>query len=38
MKLYFFLMYLADKYPERRLAPAVGTPERGEYYQGSSSP
>ncbi|MFL5353738.1 glutathione S-transferase family protein [Archangium sp.] len=27
------IMYLADKYPEKRLAPAVGTPERGEYYQ-----
>lgn len=26
-------LYLADKYPERRLAPAVGTPERGYYYQ-----
>lgn len=26
-------MYLADKFPEARLAPAVGTPERGEYYQ-----
>jgi glutathione S-transferase len=25
--------YLADKYPEKRLAPAVGTPERGKYYQ-----
>jgi glutathione S-transferase len=25
--------YLADKYPEKRLAPAVGTPERGRYYQ-----
>lgn len=25
--------YLADKYPERQLAPAVGTPERGAYYQ-----
>jgi glutathione S-transferase len=27
------LMYLADKYPEKGLAPAVGTPARGEYYQ-----
>lgn len=27
------IMHLADKYPEKRLAPAVGTPERGEYYQ-----
>ncbi|MEZ4300474.1 MAG: glutathione S-transferase family protein, partial [Polyangiaceae bacterium] len=26
-------MYLADKYPEKKLAPAVGTPERGQYYQ-----
>lgn len=26
-------MYLADKFPEKRLAPAVGTKERGEYYQ-----
>src|SRR5262249_40107472 len=25
--------YLADKFPEKRLAPAVGTPERGKYYQ-----
>ena len=25
--------YLADKFPERGLAPAVGTPERGAYYQ-----
>jgi len=25
--------YLADKFPEARLAPAVGTPERGRYYQ-----
>src|SRR5262249_29383651 len=22
-----------DKYPEKRLAPPVGTPERGKYYQ-----
>lgn len=26
-------MYLADKFPEKGLAPAVGTPERGLYYQ-----
>src|SRR5688572_4301937 len=26
-------MYLADKYPEGRLAPAVGSPARGPYYQ-----
>ena len=26
------LQYLADKYPEKGLAPQVGTPERGEYY------
>ncbi|MEZ4302554.1 MAG: glutathione S-transferase N-terminal domain-containing protein, partial [Polyangiaceae bacterium] len=26
-------MYLADKYPEKKLAPPVGTPERGQYYQ-----
>jgi glutathione S-transferase len=25
--------YLADKYPAKKLAPAVGTPERGKYYQ-----
>jgi glutathione S-transferase len=25
--------YLADKFPEKQLAPAVGTPERGLYYQ-----
>jgi glutathione S-transferase len=25
--------YLADKYPEKGLAPKVGTPERGRYYQ-----
>ena len=24
-------LYLADKYPEARLAPAIGTPERGRY-------
>ncbi len=24
--------YLADKYPEKGLAPKPGTPERGEYY------
>jgi len=23
--------YLADKFPEKRLAPPVGTPERGRY-------
>jgi glutathione S-transferase len=27
------VMQLADKYPEKGLAPAVGTNERGEYYQ-----
>lgn len=27
------IMQLADKYPEKRLAPAVGSNERGEYYQ-----
>ena len=26
-------MYLADKYPEKKLAPALGTPARGLYYQ-----
>lgn len=26
-------MYLADKFPEKKLAPAVGTPERAAYYQ-----
>ena len=26
-------MYLADKFPEKRLAPPVGTPARGLYYQ-----
>ncbi len=25
--------HLADKFPEQRLAPPVGTPERGKYYQ-----
>jgi glutathione S-transferase len=25
--------YLADKFPAARLAPAVGTPDRGTYYQ-----
>jgi glutathione S-transferase len=25
--------YLADKFPDRRLAPPVGTPARGLYYQ-----
>jgi len=24
-------LYLADKFPEKRLAPAIGTPERGRY-------
>jgi glutathione S-transferase len=27
------IMYLADKYPEKGLAPAVGTADRGAYYQ-----
>jgi glutathione S-transferase len=26
-------LYLADKFPEKGFAPAVGSPERGEYYQ-----
>lgn len=26
-------LYLADKYPEKGLAPALGTPERARYYQ-----
>ncbi len=26
-------MYLADKFPAAKLAPALGTPERGRYYQ-----
>lgn len=26
-------MYLADKFPQKRLAPPVGTPARGLYYQ-----
>ena len=26
-------MYLADKFPQAKLAPALGTPERGRYYQ-----
>jgi glutathione S-transferase len=26
-------MHLADKFPEAKLAPALGTPERGEYYK-----
>ena len=26
-------MYLADKYPQKRLAPTVGTAARGYYYQ-----
>ncbi len=25
--------YLADKYPEKKLAPEIRTPERGEYYR-----
>lgn len=25
--------YLADKFPDKHLAPPVGTPERGKYYQ-----
>ena len=25
--------YLADKFPEKDMAPAIGTPERGLYYQ-----
>ena len=25
--------YLADKFPDKHLAPAVGTPARGQYYQ-----
>jgi glutathione S-transferase len=29
------VMYLADKYPEKGFAPALGTKERGEYYQWS---
>ncbi len=27
------VQYLADVFPEKRLAPAVGTAERGKYYQ-----
>jgi glutathione S-transferase len=27
------VMYLADKYPEKGLAPAPGSPDRGAYYQ-----
>lgn len=27
------LMYLADKFPEKRMAPPVGSKERGLYYQ-----
>jgi glutathione S-transferase len=27
------VMHLADQHPEKGLAPAVGTKERGEYYQ-----
>jgi len=26
-------LYLADKFPDKRLAPPVGTPARGRYYQ-----
>ncbi len=26
-------MHLADKYPDAKLAPALGTPERSEYYK-----
>ncbi|MBK8254012.1 MAG: glutathione S-transferase family protein [Polyangiaceae bacterium] len=26
-------MYLADKYIDKKLAPALGTPERAQYYQ-----
>jgi glutathione S-transferase len=26
-------MYLADRFPDRKMAPAVGTPERAQYYQ-----
>jgi len=25
--------YLADKFPDKRMAPALGTVERGMYYQ-----
>lgn len=27
------IMHLADRHPEAKLAPAVGTPERGHWYQ-----
>jgi len=27
------VQYLADRFPEKKLAPAVGTPGRGKYYQ-----
>src|SRR5262245_54564827 len=27
------VQYLADKFPEAQLAPPVGTPARGKYYQ-----
>jgi glutathione S-transferase len=27
------IMHLADKHPEKGLAPALGTPERGRWYQ-----
>lgn len=26
-------LYLADKFPEKRLAPSLGSPQRGLYYQ-----
>ena len=26
-------MYLADKFPDAQLAPAIGTTQRGEYYK-----
>lgn len=26
-------MYIADKFPQKRMAPPVGTPARGAYYQ-----
>ena len=26
-------LYLADKFPDKRLAPPIGTPARGRYYQ-----
>src|SRR4051794_3745039 len=27
------IAYLADRFPEKQLAPAPGSPERGPYYQ-----